>query len=135
MRHGWLVCLLIVVLGGAGFAQGTDGHLGTWTGTWAGSAEGGGSGELEIAIEKGKDGALGGKMKATGGESGHSAVFKTLTFDGNRMTGKYDYPLGDGGEIVLQGTFDKTSAKGTWVLTPPGQTTEAARGTWTLTKK
>ena len=120
MRHGWLVCLLIVVLGGAGFAQGADSHVGTWTGTWAGSAEGG---------------ALAGKMKATGGESGHSATFKSLAFDGNKMTGKYDYPLGDGGEIVLQGTFDKTSAKGTWVLTPPGQTTEAARGTWTLTKK
>jgi hypothetical protein len=133
MRKGWIVCLLIVGLSAFGYAQGKDSHLGTWAGTWA-AAEGDGTGGLEITIEAGKDGALGGQVKATGGEAGHTAVFKTLSFDGNKMTGKYDYPLGEGGQIVLEGTFDKASAKGTWVLLPPGAT-EGPHGTWTITKK
>jgi hypothetical protein len=62
-------------------------------------------------------------------------VFKSLSFEGDKMTGKYEYPLGDGGQIVLEGTFDKTAAKGTWTLTPPGQTSVGPHGTWTLTKK
>jgi hypothetical protein len=134
MRKGWIVCLLIVVLSAFGYAQGKNRHLGAWAGTWAAS-EGDGSGGLEITIETGKDGALGGQVKATGGESGHTAVFKSLSFDGDKMTGKYEYPLGDGGQIVLEGTFDKASAKGTWALTPPGQTSGGPHGTWTLTKK
>jgi hypothetical protein len=134
MRKGWIVCLLIVGLSAFGHAQGKNSHLGTWTGTWA-AAEGDGTGGLEITIETGKDGALGGQIKATGGESGHTAVFKMLSFDGDKMTGKYDYPLGDGGQIVLEGTFDKASAKGTWVLTPTGATSGGPHGTWTITKK
>jgi hypothetical protein len=51
------------------------------------------------------------------------------------MTGKYDYPLGDGGEILIEGAFEAKSSKGTWALTPPGQTAAVARGTWTLAKK
>jgi hypothetical protein len=133
MRKSWMVCLLVVVLSAVGYAQTKDTHLGTWVGTWAGG-DGGGSGELEITIENGKGGALGGQVKATGGESGHTAVFKSLSFDGNKMTGKYEYPLGDGGLIVLEGTFDKASASGTWVLTQPGQA-EGPHGTWTVTKK
>jgi hypothetical protein len=133
MRKSWVVCLLIVVLSAFGYAQEKDSHLGTWAGTWAG-ADGGASGELQIIIENGKGSALGGQIKATGGDSGHTATFKSLSFEGNKMTGKYDYPLGDGGLIVLEGTFDKASGKGTWVLTPPGQT-EGPHGTWTLAKK
>jgi hypothetical protein len=133
MRKSWIVYLLIVMLSAFGYAQGKDRHLGAWAGTWAAS-EGDGSGGLEITIETGKDGALGGQVKATGGESGHTALFKSLSFDGDKMTGKYEYPLGDGGQIVLEGTFDKASAKGTWVLAPPGQST-GPHGTWTLTKK
>ena len=134
MRKGSIVCLLIVGLSAFGYAQGKDSHLGTWAGTWA-AAEGDGTGGLEITIETGKDGALGGQIKATGGESGHTAVFKTLSFDGNKMTGKYDYPLGEGGQIVLEGTFDQASGKGTWVLTPTGATEGGPHGTWTVTKK
>jgi hypothetical protein len=135
MRKGLVVCLLIAALSVLGYAQGKNSHVGTWTGTWA-AAEGDGNGGLEITIETGKDGALGGQVKATGGESGHTAAFKSLSFDGDKMTGKYDYPLGDGGVIVLEGTFDKASAKGTWVLTPTGQPAGAGpRGTWTVAKK
>jgi hypothetical protein len=133
MRNSWIVCVLIVVLSAFGYAQGKDTHVGTWTGTWAAS-EGDGTGGLEITIENGKGGVLGGQVKATGGDSGHTATFKSLSFEGNKMTGKYDYPLGDGGLIVLEGTFDKASGKGTWLLTPPGQST-GPHGTWTLTKK
>ena len=139
MRNGLIVCVLTMVFSSVGFGQGSskaaDAYLGTWAGTWAASTEEGGTGELEITIEKGKDGALAGKMKASGGESGHSAAFKTLTVEGNKMIAKYDYPLGDGGEIVLEGDLDGTKAKGTWRLTPPGQPADVARGTWTTAKK
>lgn len=142
MRNGWIVCVLILVFSGVGYAQsdgksaqGSDQYLGIWAGAWAGSGDDSGAGDLEITIEKGKDGALAGTMKATGGGSDHAAAFKSLSFDGSKMTGKYDYPAGDGGEVVLEGTFEGQAAKGTWILHPPGQATEVPHGTWTLTKK
>jgi hypothetical protein len=139
MRNGWIVCALILVCSGVGFAQSksapdTD-YLGVWSGDWVGSGDGAGAGQLEITIEKGKDAGFAGKIKATGGGSDHNAVFTSLTFDGNKMTGKYDYPLGDGGQILLEGAFDGKASKGTWALFPPGQTTDVAHGTWTLAKK
>jgi hypothetical protein len=141
MRNGWIVCALVMALTGIGYARGdgqakaADRHLGTWVGTWASSGEGGGAGELEVTIENGKQGALAGRLKATGGESGHTAVFKTLSFDGNKMSATYDYPLGEGGEIAMEATFEGSTAKGTWTLHPPGQGGQDARGTWTVTKK
>ncbi len=140
MRNGLILCVMALMFSGVGSGQGNskqgaDSYFGTWAGTWASSSEDGGTGEIEVTLEKGKDGAPAGKIKASGGESGHSAAFKTLTFDGNKMTAKYDYPLGDGGEIVLEAALEATTAKGTWKLTPPGQTAEAARGTWTAAKK
>jgi hypothetical protein len=139
---GWMVCVVMAVVSMVAApqsdstpAQGIDQYLGTWTGTWAGS-DGGNSGELELAIEKSKEGAPAGRIKAAGGESGHSATFKTLSFKGNQMTARYDYPLGDGGEIVMEATFDAGTAKGTWQLQAPGGGSDAlARGTWTVTKK
>ncbi len=140
MRNGLILCVATLMFGAVGFGQGrstqaADRYLGTWAGTWASATEDDGAGAIEITIEKGKDEAPAGKMKVTGGESGHSVAFKTLTFDGNKMTAKYDYPLGDGGEVVLQGDLEATTAKGTWKLTPPGQTADVARGTWTAAKK
>ena len=141
MRNGSIACVLTLVFGSMGFGQGTGKqaaapYLGTWAGTWASSSEEGGTGEIEVTIEEGNDGAPAGRLKVSGGEAGHSAAFKTLTFDGNKMTAKYDYPLGDGGEILLQAHLEDPKAKGTWKLTPPpGQTADAARGTWTATKR
>jgi hypothetical protein len=142
MRISLILCVLIAVFSNVGAAQGDakppqefDQYLGTWAGTWAGS-EGGGGGELELVIEKGKDGQPTGRIKAAGGESGHSAIIKTLSFQGNQMTARYEYPLGEGGEIVMEAAFEATTGKGTWRLQPPGGSSEpVARGTWTVTKQ
>jgi len=115
-------------------AQDAAGYAGTWAGTWAGGPDGG-SGELEITIEKTSTGSLTGKLKATGGASEHIAPFKTLTIDAGTLKARYDYPLGDGGEVALDAAVEASSAKGTWALYPPGQTTEAARGTFVVTRR
>ena len=89
-----------------------------------------------MTIEKDKDGAPAGKVSVSGGESAHTAVFKSLSFEGNKMTGSYVYPLGDGGEIVLEATLDKGAGTGTWLLHPEGQPAGiVARGYWKVTKK
>lgn len=141
MRYGWMTGLLIVAFCTALAAQGTGkpaqdaaGYAGTWAGTWEGGPDGA-SGELEITIEKTSTGALAGKVKTTGGASVHTAPFKTLTLDAGRLKAKYDYPLGDGGEVALDAAVEASSAKGTWALSPPGQTTELARGTFVVTRK
>lgn len=138
MRNGLILCVLTVMFSGVGYGQAdsrraSDSYVGTWTGSWTSSE--GGTGELELTLEKTKDGAPGGKITAFGGESAHSAVFKTVTIDGNKMQAKYAYPLGEGGEITLDATFDGPAAKGTWMLRPPGGTADVANGTWTVTKK
>ena len=141
MRYGWMTGLLIVVFCTALAAQDSTrpaqdaaGYAGTWAGTWAGGPDGG-SGELEITIEKTSTGSLTGKLKATGGASEHTAPFKTLTIDAGTLKARYDYPLGDGGEVALDAAVEASSAKGTWALYPPGQTTEAARGTFVVTRR
>jgi hypothetical protein len=117
-------------------AQVADAYLGVWTGSWATSGDPADGGSFEMTIEKDKDGAPAGKVTVTGRDSAHSAVFKTLSFEGNKMNGTYDYPLEDGGEIVLEATFDKGAGTGTWLMHPKGQATEvAARGTWKVAKK
>jgi hypothetical protein len=141
MRNEWLACVLILlfsagvmVQGDAGRAQAGDKFLGTWTGTW--TASDGGGGDLEMVIQQDKDGKPGATIKVTGGDGDHTAVFTSLKFEGNVMTGKYDHKVGDPGEVVTQLTIDGTSGSGTWVLHPKGQDSEViARGTWTASKK
>ncbi len=138
MRNVFILCVLTLMFSTVGYGQpdskrAGDSYLGNWTGTWTSSE--GGSGELEVSIEKTKDGVAGGKLTASGGESAHSAVFKSVTFDGTKMQAKYDYPLGEGGEVTLDATLDGPAVNGTWMLRPPGGTTDVARGTWTATKK
>ena len=88
-----------------------------------------------MTVEKGKDGALAGKVNVSG-EMPHTAPFKSLSFAGNKMNGTYQYPLGDGGEVVLEASFEGNTLAGTWLLHPEGQATEiAARGTWKVTRK
>jgi hypothetical protein len=143
MRNGWLMCALLVVVSALAHAQGDGKHtevpaqyLGVWSGSWAGGGDTATGGDFEMTIERGKDGAPAGKVNVGGGESGHSAVFKSLSFGDNKMNAKYDYPLGEGGEIVMEATFDGKKGTGTWLLHPQNQdSTVLARGTWTVTKK
>ena len=105
---------------------------GTWLGTW----EGGGSGKFELILAAGSDGKMTGSVNV-GTEGGdYTAKFTSLSFDGNKMAGKYTYPLDEQGEITVSATFEGGKATGTWGLGQKGQDGPAmANGTWTVTKK
>jgi hypothetical protein len=104
--------------------------LGTWTGTW----EGAGSGGFELTLEKGKDDAISGKVSVTG-EATYKAAFKTLSFDGRKMSATYDFPPDDQAEIVLAATFDGQTATGTWSAREKANGNGIMNGTWTVTRQ
>jgi hypothetical protein len=131
----WLLIVLGAVCSAAAYgAQGSSGgdpYLGTWTGTWDGADSGGG---FELTLEKGKDGAVAGKVSVTGDPT-YKAVFKTLSFDGKKMTAAYDFPPDEGSEVRLSASFDGGTASGTWSLREKANGSEAADGTWTVSRK
>lgn len=106
-------------------------YLGTWTGTWDG---GGGSGGIEVTLDREKDGALIGTVSVTG-EPTYKAAFKKVSFDGAKMTATYDFPLDESMEVALTATFDGNSATGTWSARAKSDASEVASGTWKATKK
>jgi hypothetical protein len=133
--YACLALLILVVIysataqGGANAGSASE-FFGTWSGTW----EGGGSGGIELILEKGKDGAPGGRVSVTG-EPTYKATLKTLAFDGQKMSATYDIPLDDRLEVALAGTFDGETAKGTWSARGKDDHGEVAAGTWTVTRK
>jgi hypothetical protein len=134
MRQQLVIGLVLLAFGGLVQAQGEakraqvpDEYVGLWAGSWGMTADATDGGSFEMTIEKDKDGAPAGKMTVSGGEGTHSAVFKSLSFDGNKMSASYDYPLGDGGEIVLEATFEKGAGTGTWSLHPQRQAAGSLR--------
>lgn len=104
--------------------------LGTWTGTWEGSDSGG----FELTVEKTKEGAIGGKVSVTG-EPTYKATLKTLSFDGKKMTAKYDFPPDEGGQVILTAAFEGNTVTGTWSLRDKASDNEVASGSWTATRK
>jgi hypothetical protein len=103
-------------------------------GTWSGSWEGNGTGGFELTLEKGKDGAPGGKVSVTG-EPTYNATLKTLKVEGQKLTATYDFPPDDSLEVALTATFDGDTAKGTWSARGKNGGSELATGTWTVKKK
>jgi hypothetical protein len=138
MRKSWAVYILLIMFAVVTSAQrGTDGALngeqfvGAWSGSWdAGTSSGG----FELTLEKGKDGVLGGRVSVTG-EPTYKAVLKTLSFDGNRMTAKYDFPLDESAEVTLAASFEGNKADGTWALQAKGTNNAPLTGTWTVTRQ
>ena len=106
-------------------------YAGAWAGTWDGS----GSGEFELTLEKGKDGAPVGKVAVTTDQGNYAADLKAVSFAGKNMNATYDFPLDPSAEVAMAATFDGGKAKGTWSLRPKGGGTEVAGGTFALTKK
>jgi hypothetical protein len=104
--------------------------LGTWSGTW----DGAGSGGFELTLEKTKDGALAGKVAVTG-EPTYNTSLKTVSFDGGKMTARYDFPPDEATEVVLSATFEAKTAKGTWSVREKASGSEVAAGTWNVTRK
>jgi hypothetical protein len=73
-----------------------DRFVGTWAGKWEG---GGSSGNIEVAISKDSE-KLVGKVSANTDNGDYNAAFKSLSFDGNKMTAVYDLPSMDNVEIT-----------------------------------
>ena len=130
-----LFVLSAICAGAKDNAQGAasgEQFVGVWSGTWEGA---GGSGGFEVTFEKGKDSAVTGKVSVTG-EPTYKANFKSLSFDGKKMTAKYDFPPAEAdAEVALESTFDGNNAKGTWSLRAKTNDSEVAAGTWSVTKK
>jgi hypothetical protein len=105
--------------------------VGTWSGTWDGGGAGGG---IELTLEQAKDSPITGKVAVTG-EPTYKAVFKSVSFDGHKMTAKYDFPPDDAMGIVLAGSFEGDTASGTWSARDKASDAEVATGTWKVTKK
>ena len=138
MRIRRCVWLWLFILGAtcSAMQRGAEGSrpgeqfLGTWTGTWEGS----GSGTFELTLEKDKSDALGGRVSVTG-EPTYKASLKTVSFDGKKMTARYDFPPDEGGQVILAASFDGNTASGTWSLRDKSNDNEVAGGTWTVTRK
>jgi hypothetical protein len=105
--------------------------VGVWSGTWEG---GGGTGMFELTLEKGKDGADAGRVSVTG-DTPYQATFRSLKFDGRKMTALYDFPPESQIEINLDLTFEAGSAKGTWSARAKADGTEVLAGTLDLKHK
>ena len=139
MRNKYCVWLWVFILGAmcsaaqrgsAGSSSGEQ-FMGTWTGTWDAGGSGGG---FELTLEKGQDGAVGGRVSVTG-EPTYKATLKALSFDGKKVSAKYDFPPDEGGEVLLEASFDGNTAKGTWSLREKANSNEIATGGWTVTRK
>jgi hypothetical protein len=109
--HRYWISLWVVVFGAiASAAQSGGGAPGRFLGTWSGTWDGAGSGGFVITIEQGQNGVLAGRVSVTG-EPTYDATLKTVSFDGNKMNARYDFPPDPGGEIVLAGSFDAGRAR------------------------
>ena len=140
MRNRWCMWILAIMFGvvcsaaqrGGEGSTAAEKYVGTWSGTWEGGQAG--SGGFGLTLEKGKDGGLAGSVSVTG-EPTYTATFRTVAFDGAKMTAKYDFPGGEGAEVVLVATFEGDSATGTWSLREKASGNEAFAGTWTVKRK
>jgi hypothetical protein len=134
----WIWCVLFIVSaisfaaaqGAAGAAK-TESFAGTWSGTWEGGGSGGG---FELTLDQPKDGPLTGKVAVTG-EPAYAATLKTVSFDGKKMTAKYDFTPDDAAEVVLAASFEGSKGTGTWSLHEKATGNEVASGTFTVARK
>jgi hypothetical protein len=132
-RSIWLTLLLVMsITGNAVAGQASAGEQ--YVGMWAGTYDGAGTGTLELILDR-KDGGIAGKVSATTDGGNYTADLKDVTFEGAKMSAKYDFPLDPSAEVVVTATFDGNTAKGTWSLRPKGQTEEIAGGGLSVTKK
>jgi hypothetical protein len=131
MRKRWLAAAL-ALLGAVAVAQ-TDSaaFVGTWNGTW----EGGGTGRFDLTIERNGDGQPAGGVSVGTEQGDYTAKFKELSFDGQNMQARYEFPLDGQADVTVTGTFNGGSAEGTWNLVAKGGDQSFAGGTWKVAKK
>ena len=138
MSHHRAFAALLVVVCWIGSAQPLAARQASagenYVGTWGGTYDGAGTGTMELILDK-KDGAITGKVSAATEGGNYTADLKGITFEGPKMSAKYDFPLDPSAEVVVTATFDGSTATGTWSLRPKGQTDEIAGGGISVTKK
>jgi hypothetical protein len=103
-----------------------DRYLGVWSGSWDGAGSGGG---FELTLQHEKDKPLAGKVSVTG-EPSYAAALASVTFDGAKMTAKYDFTPEPSAEVVLTATFEGDTATGSWSLREKASGNEVASGGW-----
>jgi hypothetical protein len=139
MRNRRMVAMLILALSWMASAVRIDARQASsgeqYAGSWTGTYDGAGSGQFEMTLDKGQGGTMAGKVsvKTEGGD--YTADLKSVTFEGAKMSARYDFPLDPSAEIIMTATFEGTSGKGTWSMRAKGQTDELAGGTIAVTKK
>lgn len=106
-------------------------YVGQWTGTWDGAGSGGG---FDLTLDKPKEGPLTGSVSVTG-EPSYKATLKSVSFDGAKMTAKYDFTPDEAAEVVLTATFDGNKATGAWSLLEKASGNEVASGGWKVTRR
>ena len=118
-------CLALVAV------HASDRCLGVWPGTWEG---GGVSGTIQLTLTK-NGSALSGTVDVGQDTGDYSAEFSTAAFDGNKFTARYPYTPEPQAEIVLEGTFEGSSASGTWTMVEAGGNTPFSAGSWTVERQ
>ena len=128
----WLAAAAIALLGAVAVA-GSDiaAFVGTYNGTW----EGGGTGRFDLTIEKAGDGQPAGGVSVGTDQGDYTAKFKELSFDGQNMKARYEFPLDAQADVAITGKFDGGAAEGTWSLVAKGGDQSFAGGTWKVQKK
>jgi hypothetical protein len=130
----WIIALLTLAPSAqreGGRSSGSGQFVGVWSGTWDGSGAGGG---FELTLERSTDDALAARVSVTG-EPTYKATLKTVSFEGGKMTGRYDFPPDDQAEVILTATFEDKAATGTWSLREKSTGNEAASGGWKVSRK
>ena len=132
MRKQWLTVAALALLGAVAMAQG---DIAAFVGTWNGSWEGGGTGRFDLTIERGSDGQPAGGVSVGTEQGDYTAKFKELSFEGQNMKARYEFPLDAQADIVVAGTFNGGAAEGTWSLVAKGGDQSFAGGSWKVAKK
>jgi hypothetical protein len=128
----WVTAATLALLGAVALAQSDiSAFVGTWNGNW----EGGGTGRFDLTIEKGSDGQPAGGVSVGTDQGDYTAKFKQLSFEGQNMKARYEFPLDSQADIVVAGTFNGSAAEGTWSLVAKDGDQPFAGGTWKVAKK
>lgn len=137
VRHKLSIFIFVVLIAAAntaGAQQATsapgDQLLGKWTGTWDG---GGASGPYELTFEGQSDGSTLATVVVSG-DPMYIARLLEVSFEGSKMTAKYDFPPQPETEVVLVTSFDGSAANGTWSLREKATGFEIVNGHVKLTK-
>jgi hypothetical protein len=132
MHRQWFAAAALALLGAVAVGQtDTAAFMGMWKGTW----EGGGTGRFDLTIERGSDGQPAGGVSVGTDQGDYTARFKELSFEGQNMKARYEFPLDAQADVTLTGTFNSGSAEGTWNLVAKGGDQSFAGGTWKVAKQ